>query len=163
MKSPRIALAVFGAALVFALLSAGSALAATKTIEFEETEKGATFAYVDNAPTSPLKHGFPTKISAGDMIVLNNPLLEGGKRIGHLSVSCVATKTSNKFDGAQFNCSGTFVLPGGTLIASAMISGQSATEGAIVGGTGKYGGARGTFTTKETKGPASPVTVTLLE
>lgn len=162
MKPPRIAAAVLGAAVVFAMIFAGSALAATKTIEFEETEKGATFAYVDNAPQAQKKHGFPTKISTGDMIVFNNPLLEGGKRIGHLSASCVATKTSSNFKNAQFNCTGTFVLPGGTLIASAMITGPG-TDGAIVGGTGKYAGANGTFTTKETKGPASPVKVTLLE
>ena len=162
MKPLRL-LAVFGAAVALSLTIVSAAVAAATTLEFEESEKGATFAFVDNAPTAKLKHGFPTKISAGDMIVLNNPLLEGGKRIGHLSASCVATKTSSKFDGAQFDCSGTFVLPGGTLIASAMISGQGASEGAIVGGTGKYAGAHGTFTTKETKGPNSPVKVTLLE
>ncbi|HEY1853379.1 MAG TPA: hypothetical protein VGG40_02225 [Solirubrobacterales bacterium] len=151
------------AALTLFSISVSSASAATTTLEFEETEKGATFAFVDNPPTAPKKHGFPTTISAGDMIVLNNPLLEGGKRIGHLSASCVATKTSKKFDGAQFACNGTFVLPGGTLVASAIISGAGVSEGAITGGTGKYAGVNGTFTTKETKGPASPVKVMLLE
>lgn len=145
------------------LAFAGSASAAAATLHFQETEKGATFAFVDNAPKSNLRHGFPTIISAGDMIVLTNPLLEGGKRIGKLSASCVATKTSQKFDGAGFDCTGTFVLPKGTLIASAMLSGSGASEGAILGGTGGYPGARGTFITKETKGPVSPVTVTLLE
>lgn len=155
-----VALATASIAL---LAFSGSALAATTTLHFEETETGSTFAFVDNAPTAKKRHGFPTTISAGDMIVITNPLLEGGKRIGRLSASCVATRTSKKFDGAQFNCTGTFVLPGGTLVASAIISGSGASEGAIVGGTGKYGGAHGTFTTKETKGPVSPVTVTLLE
>jgi hypothetical protein len=79
-----------------------------------------------------------------------------------LSASCVATKTSRKFAAAQFSCTGTFVLPGGSLAASAVITG-SGTEGAMVGGTGKYAGARGTFRSKETKGPVSPVRVTLLE
>jgi hypothetical protein len=145
-----------------ALVMAGPASAAPTVLHFEETEKGATFAFIDNPPTAKKRHGFPTKISAGDMIVLYNPLLEGGKKIGHLSASCVATKNTAKFDAAGFNCTGTFVLPGGTLIAAATIGGNT-TEGAITGGTGKYAGARGTFTTKEVKGPNSPVTVTLLE
>jgi hypothetical protein len=156
-----------GTCLILAAVTAlsaftGSAEAATTTLHFEETEKGSTFAYVDNPPTAKKRHGFPTKISAGDMIVLYNPLVEGGKRIGHLSASCVATKSTRKFAAAGFNCTGTFVLPGGTLAASAIIAGN-ATEGAIIGGTGKYAGARGSFTAPETKGPNTPVTVTLLE
>jgi hypothetical protein len=150
---------MLAATALFLLAYAGPASAAAAALHFQETEKGATFAFVDNAPKSKLRHGFPTEISAGDMIVLTNPLLEGGKKIGKLSASCVATQTSRKFDGAGFECTGTFVLPKGTLI----ISGSGVSEGAIIGGTGQYAGARGTFTTKETKGPVSPVTVTLLE
>ena len=160
-------LSTLGAAACLALVTslaslvlAGPALAAPTVLHFEETEKGATFAFVDNPPTAKKHHGFPTKISAGDMFVFSNPLLEGGKRIGHLSASCVATKSTKKFNLAGFNCTGTFVIPGGTLIASATITGNS-TEGAIVGGTGRYAGASGTFTTKETKGPITQVTVTL--
>lgn len=149
-------------ALVACLALAGPAMAAPTVLHFEETEKGSTFAYIDNPPTTKKRHGFPTKISAGDMLVLNTPLVEGGKRIGHLSASCVATKSTKKYEAADFNCTGTFVLPGGTLIASASIVSKG-TEGAITGGTGKYAGARGSFTAPETKGPNTPVTVTLLE
>lgn len=160
--SLRLGLAL-ASALALLLAIAGSAAAATRTITFQETEKGSTFAYVDNAPTTTLKHGFPQKISAGDGIVLTNPLVEGGKRIGRLAAFCVATKTNKNFDAAGFMCNGTFLLPGGNLIVSAMIGANTGTEGAVTGGTGIYAGAHGTFLTKEEKGPISTVTVTLNE
>jgi hypothetical protein len=147
----------------FALLVAfvGSAAAATTSFTFKELEKGSTFAFVDNAPKTKIKHGFPQKISAGDVFVFTNPLEAEGKKIGHLQAVCTATK-NGKFSTAGFTCDGTFVFTGkGTLVGSAMISGKK-TEGAITGGTGSYAGARGTFVSKEGKG-SSTVTVTLLE
>lgn len=166
MISKRSTLGVvpaFVAAVSLLLLGlCGTATAATTTLHFEETEKGSTFAFIDNAPKAKRHHGFPTMFSAGDMIVMNNPLVEGGKRIGHLQALCTATRSTRNFNAADFNCTGTFFLQGGTLVASATIAGKT-TEGAILGGTGKYAGARGTFNAPETKGPNTPVTVTLLE
>jgi hypothetical protein len=161
MKNLRTLAGSLGALLMLAAVLAGSASAAT-TLRFEELQKGSTFAFVDNAPTSELHHGFPSVISAGDSIVITHPIAEGGKTVGKLSTSCTATKTSKVFDKAGFMCQGTFALPGGTLVASAMIASSKGTEGAILGGTGKYAGARGTFVSKEGKG-RSTVTVTLAE
>jgi hypothetical protein len=150
----------------FALLWAftGTAAAATQTITFQELEKGSTFNFIDNAPTSELKHGFPVKISAGDQFVGTNPLTSGGKKIGQLRTFCVATKSvsAKNFDGAGFMCNGTFVFGNGTLVASAVIGSHGGTEGAITGGTGIYANANGTFVSKEGKG-TSTVTVTLVE
>jgi hypothetical protein len=144
-----------------ALAFTSSAAAATTKITFKEPEKGSTFTFIDNAPKTKHKHGFPQKISAGDEFVFTNPLEAEGKKIGHLQAVCVATG-NGKFQNAGFNCNGTFVFTGkGTLIAAATIAGKK-TEGAITGGTGTYAGARGTFVSKEGKG-ASSVTVTLLE
>jgi hypothetical protein len=151
--------------VVLLLAFAGNAAAATRTITFQELEKGSTFAFIDNAPTSELRHGFPVKISAGDQFVGTNPLASGGKKIGELRTLCVATKSvsAKNFDAAGFICSGTFTFGGqGTLVASAVIGSHSGTEGAIVGGTGIYANARGTFVTKEGKG-TSTVTVNLVE
>jgi hypothetical protein len=149
----------------FALVFTGTAAAATRTITFQELEKGSTFKFIDNAPTSELKHGFPVKISAGDEFVGTNPLASEGKKIGELRTFCVATKSvpAKDFDGAGFMCNGTFVFgKSGTLVASAVIDLPSGTEGAITGGTGTYADARGTFVSKEGKG-ISTVTITLVE
>ena len=162
---PKIA-RLGGAAALLSCLAAlaftGSAAAATTTITFKEPEKGSTFAFIDNAPKTKRKHGFPEKISAGDEFVFTNPLEAEGKKIGHLQAVCTATE-NGKFQNAGFNCNGTFVFTGkGTLTGAATITGKK-TEGAINGGTGTYAGARGTFVSKEGKGGASTVTVTLLE
>lgn len=153
-------------ALVACLALAGSAAAAgTTTLSFQEPEKGSTFTYVDVAPTTPHRHGFPTAISPGDQIVVTNPLTEGGKTIGKLRARCTATAAVGKitnaaFAQAHFICEGVFTLPGGTLYADASIM-KTGTEGAITGGTGKYAGARGTIVSKEGKGTTA-TTITLL-
>ena len=145
------------------LVLAGSASAATTTLTFKEPEKGSTFAFVDNAPTSKKEHGFPTRFSAGDEVIFTNPLEAQGKLVGKIRVACTATNnaSSKHFAAAGFICSGIGKIPGGTLIFAAELS-EGNTEGAITGGTGKYAGAHGTFLSKEGKG-AKTVTVTLPE
>jgi hypothetical protein len=160
-KSARrgIVAAAISCALCAAL--AGSATAASaSTITFTEPEKGASFRFIDNAPTAKLKHGFPTKISPGDELAIWNPLVSGGQRIGHLQAFCVATKTARNFVTAAFECPGTFVFSNGTLTALAVLT-KSGAEGAITGGTGIYANASGTFASKESKG-VTTTTVTLV-
>lgn len=145
------------------LVFASSASAATTTLTFREPEKGSTFAFVDNAPTSKKKHGFPTRFSAGDEVIFTNPLEANGKVVGKIRVACTATNnaSSRHFAAAGFICSGIARIPGGTLIFAAELS-EGNTEGAITGGSGKYAGARGSFVSEEGKG-AQTVTVTLVE
>jgi hypothetical protein len=145
------------------LVFASSASAATTTLTFKEPEKGSTFAFVDNAPTSKRKHGFPTRFSSGDEVIFTNPLESEGKIVGKLRVSCTATNnaSSKHFAAAGFICSGIAKIPGGTLVFAAELA-EGNTEGAITGGSGKYAGARGSFLSKEGKG-ANTVTVTLVE
>lgn len=145
------------------LVFAGSASAATTTLTFKEPEKGSTFTFVDNAPKSAKKHGFPASISAGDEVIFTNPLEQEGKLVGKIRVACTATANtgSTNFAAAHFVCSGIAKLPGGSLIVAAEI-GEGATEGAVTGGSGKYAGAHGSFVSKEGKG-SSTTTVTLIE
>jgi len=123
----------------------------------------ANFAFVDHAPTSQRKHGFPTKFSAGDELVFTNPLEQEGKLVGKIRVVNTATKSasSKHFAAARFICSGIAKIPGGTLVFAAELS-EGNTEGVITGGSGKYAGARGSFVSKEGNG-SSTTTVTLLE
>ncbi|HEY2479293.1 MAG TPA: hypothetical protein VGI17_11265 [Solirubrobacterales bacterium] len=145
------------------LVFAGPASAATTTLTFKEPEKGSTFAFVDNAPTSKKKHGFPTRFSAGDEVIFTNPLEAEGKIVGKIRVTCTATNDagSRHVAAAGFVCSGIAKIPGGTLVFAAELA-EGNTEGAITGGSGKYAGASGSFLSKEGKG-ASTVTVTLIE
>lgn len=148
-------------AMAVALAAPASAeTTVTKTIVFQEPEKGSSFAYVDNAPKAKKEHGSPQTISAGDELVFQNPLTQKGKQIGHLEATCTATKTSKQFEKAGFLCQGTFVFGKGTLVASALLGKN--IEGAITGGTGIYADARGTFKSIEKK-HSSTVTVTLVE
>ena len=139
----------------------GSAAAATTTLTFKEPEKGSTFAFVDAAPKAPRKHGFPTKFSAGDELIFTNPMEMEGKRVGRLHVVCIATSSGKKPEAAGFICHGIAKLSNGTLVFDAMLS-EGNTNGAIVGGSGEYAGARGSFVSKEGKG-SSTTTVTLIE
>jgi hypothetical protein len=139
----------------------GSAAAATTTLTFKEPEKGSTFHFVDNAPKAPRKHGFPTKFSAGDEFIFTNPMEMEGKQVGRLRVVCIATATGKNPVAAGFICNGIAKLSNGTLVFAAMLS-EGKTEGAIVGGSGAYAGARGTFVSHESKGTSTTV-VTLME
>lgn len=146
-------------ALAALVCLAGPAAAATPptTITFTEVSKGSTFEFVDNPPKQK-SGGSPT--SAGDQFVATSPLVQGGKTVGKERIACTATSTSKSFEGAHFLCSGAFVLPTGTLFIEAII-GAPHLEGAVIGGTGTYAGASGSFSVKE-RDTSSVVTVTLL-
>jgi len=141
------------------LVFAGTASAATTTLTFQEPEKGSTFRYIDNPPHAATKHGFPTSISAGDEIVITNPLKQGSKTIGKLRARCTSTANvkkinDNAFVNAHFICEGVFTFGNSMLFGNAAII-KGGTEGVITGGTGKYAGARGTFVSKESKGSST--------
>lgn len=165
-RRPAAAITLLALAIGLASVSSAGAAQGTTTLTFKEPEKGSTFTFVDNAPTAKKVHGFPAKISPGDEIVLTNPLVEGGKTVGKLRARCTATaavSTSNHsaFAHAHFICEGVFTLGGSSLFGNATLI-EGGTQGVITGGTGKYGNARGTLTSKEEKG-GSTTTITLVE
>ena len=134
------------------------------TVTFTELDKGSTFRFIDNAPKTKVVRGNPKKISAGDAFVTTAPLADpGGARIGELQAECTATHTTRRFDKAAFICWGDFTFSDGSTMAAnvAGLTGQ-VTRGAILGGTGKYAGARGTFTSTEQSNGNSADVVTLL-
>jgi hypothetical protein len=167
MKTPRMYLAVIGLALVATLIFVSSAAAiAPVQLTLKEPEKGSTFAFIDNAPTAKKVHGFPTKISPGDELVITNPLLENGKTVGKLRARCTATapastSSQNAFANAHFICEGVFTISGSSLYGNASIL-KGGTRGVITGGTGPFANSRGTFASKEEKG-GSTTTITLVE
>jgi hypothetical protein len=149
---------VLAACCVLLFASADPTRAAgSTTISFRETYKGATFTTVDVAP----KGKNDRDVSPGDELVFTIPLVAGGKKIGRVNGVCVVTNAAK--NPVQFFCSSTFVFPQGTLASSMNFKPGRTNHGAIVGGTGIYAGARGTFTSSEETKTGVNTTITLLE
>jgi hypothetical protein len=147
-------------ALLTAFAASAAGAVGTSVITFKESfGKGASFTVVDLPP----KGKNEAELSPGDEIVFVVPLVKKNKKIGHENAVCVVTKAPKNPDNDQFLCHGTFALRGqGALFYSTSFK-PGKTNGAIVGGTGAFVGARGTVTTgNETKSGAD-VTITLLE
>jgi hypothetical protein len=153
-----VSLAIGVCALV--LVSSASAQG-PKLLAFKELDKGSTFAFVDNAPTSKAK-GEPS-VSIGDAIVFTNPLTNrGGKRVGRLYVHCTAVVAAPQANKAAFTCEGIMVVDGGTLYVQAFLPHAGATvHGTVTGGTGVYANAAGTLVSRPTKAGADD-TITLV-
>ncbi len=101
-------------------------------------------------------------IPPGAGLAFSRPLQNSEKKTdGELNVACIATQPSKA--GVAGTCTATATVPGGTFalnVGGKEILGGNIT-GAIVGGTGKYNGAVGSFSSKSTSGSeGSPVTLT---
>ena len=152
---------LFLVAAVAAIAVAAPVLAQSnggQTITFRELDKGSRFDYLDNPPRNS-EHKRPV-FSVGDQFVLGNPLADDSGPIGELRATCTLTKkapaTDNVNPGHPF-CTGAFVLKSGTLFVETTDAGGKTTTGAVVGGTGAYVGARGTFASTSTKSGANDV------
>jgi hypothetical protein len=130
-----------------------------QTLTFRELDKGSRFQYIDNAPRNKSRRR--PVFSVGDQFVLGNPLADASGKIGELRATCTLTKKAPASNagvnqGHPF-CEGAFVLKAGTVFVETVDSGAKSTNGAVVGGTGAYVGARGTFTSTNTKTGANDV------
>jgi hypothetical protein len=109
------------------------------------------FKFVDEAPRTKFTSNGPARLSVGDQIVQHAQYLDGsGKRVGTLELACTVTR-GGSFAKAAEQCMATATLPGGTLALSTG-GGFDVHEAAVVGGTGRFAGARGTVTTKPSRG-----------
>ena len=98
----------------------------------------------------------------GSGFAFSSPLQNSSKKtVGELNAFCIATAPSHG-ESLHATCSGTAEVPGGSFALN--VGGRAVgnnISGAIVGGTGKYAGAVGTFTSKATgKGENSPEDLT---
>ncbi len=170
MRAKHIAALGATAALAAGGIAAqgGSAQAPGSTkLTFFEPEAGSTFRIIDNAPKSPVKNPESRKyrFSLGDQLIFTAPLLDkkGGTRQGRLyavstvvggrtfrNLSAEATATYVLTDKSQIDVVGHFKFSSG------------GPRLAIVGGTGRYEGARGTVSSVQDKNHNSTDTLTLL-
>ena len=98
------------------------------------------------------------KQTSANVVVINNNDLINGKKVGHDTLTCKLLSQT------KANCSVLITLAGGKLHAKFAISSTATSgKGAITSGTGKYAGAKGSFTFKNlnAKGNRTSVVVTL--
>ena len=167
-KRSAIAVAGLGslaAAAVIAVPSGSAQVPGATTIAFYEPDAGSIFRITDNPPKSPSKNPESPKyrFSFGDNLTISAPLFDrkGGTRQGRLYAqgSVVKGKT---FRDVSLHVNGTYVLNDGSQIAvQGVLSFASDVTFSVVGGTGKYEGARGHVTSHEDD-DSSTDTLTLL-
>jgi len=123
-----------------------------QTLNFTEVDKGSNF--------SPIGTASERSTPPGSGFALSIPLQDSSKKtVGSLNATCIATQPGKRLNGT---CSGTADVPDGQLALN--VGGEIGEDvsGAIVGGTGKYAGATGTFTSKSSgEGSKDTFNVTL--
>jgi hypothetical protein len=157
----RVRIAVLGLGAVVALVAlAGCGSSKTHgsegTLHFTEPGGNAgSFGVIGKASEKG--------ISPGNGLAFASPLQNSEKKtVGEINAACIVTQPS---PGETLNgtCSATATVPGGTfaLNLGGKEIGNGGHAGAIVGGTGKYNGALGNFSSKKTSsGENSPETLT---
>jgi hypothetical protein len=136
-----IAMAAVVAAMVFAGCT-DETTGSDETLNFTELDKDSQFNPIGNAPenrTPPPGSGFALSIPLRD---------SSNKTVGEINAICISTKTSPPRGNLEGTCSGTADVPDGQLAINVGGEVGDNVSGAIVGGTGKYEGATGTFTSK---------------
>jgi hypothetical protein len=126
-------LCAVGALLVIALAVPG-AQALDKPGTISVTDQELRHAHIDL--------GAPGK-SVGDLdvytaLIYNKRITP--RAIGRATMSCIAVGLSGQ------NCSGTYVLPRGEIVAEGVIGSRLIYQMAVVGGTGLYNNVRGSLT-----------------
>lgn len=120
--------------------------APTGTLTVIETAHGGRTHVIDVPPRSATK-GEDRSLTRDDTLVITNPLrTTSGKAAGRLRVTCAVTKAGG-LDSAAGDCLGTFALKAGRIYVTAPLDlSARRTTGTVLGGTGAYAGAQGTWT-----------------
>jgi hypothetical protein len=139
---------LLGVGAVAAIASADTDTATTLDLALDGRHAVRTFV------EAPPRHsaGAPDD-SPGDTVVLHAPVLDGnGARIGVIDATFVTTArgSSAKRDGSE-QLTGTLRLPGGQIAVLGTVGAYARiSHVAIIGGTGRYTGARGAITARFT-------------
>ena len=138
--------------LVVAIVAAGgmsAVVAATsggQSSNSTTSQSTTTFSVVSRTVSVDVAETGAAGPSRGDLVVIRDRLLRGGRQIGRDTFTCIGTDGDLQNGSAE--CTGTFVLPGGRLqIQGEAVTrgGASSARGAVTGGTGRYFGVRGSW------------------
>jgi hypothetical protein len=129
---------------VLALASRGEAQQAgppTGTLEFVQRNADLAFRLVDEAPRQTRRRAF----SLGDTLISRGPLRSTeGRTVGRAQTVFVVTAARGQ--GADTQVSATLILDDGHIVVEGADTAKADVDTlAIVGGTGRYTGARGTL------------------
>ncbi len=134
------------------------------TLSFYEPDAQSTFKIVDNPPkTFGKRPGPKSRFTIGDRLTLSSALFDrkGGTRQGRLYADGAIVK-GGTFDTARFLATGTYVLNDGSQISvQGYLSFGKESTASVLGGTGRYEGARGHLLSTSTA-DSSTDTLTLL-
>jgi hypothetical protein len=136
------AMAIAAAAAAMVLAGCGDdTTGSEETLTLIELDKGSHFAPVGNATENRTPPGSGYSLS----ILLQD---DSKNTVGELNAVCFATARGPAEPVLNGTCSGTADVPDGQLALN--VGGEVGEDvtGAIVGGTGKYDGATGTFTSE---------------
>ena len=152
VRNGAIALAAVVAAMVLAGCT-DETTGSSETLNFTESDKASTF--------NPIGETTQKGIPPGSGFALSIPLYDSSKKaVGELNAVCLATQPSGR--NIKGTCSGTANVPDGQLAINVGGTVGDNVTGAITGGTGKYEGATGTFTsTSSGEGSKDTFTFTL--
>jgi hypothetical protein len=158
----RVLVAAAGAVFLAALAGCGGGgtTLTKRTLTFTERQNDDSFSFADNAPKSPATKGDEPKLSNGDQITFTADMIDSsGKDVGDLDATCTVTATTTgSFDDSRAQCIGTALVPrvSLTFTVGGKAFGAGTTRGAVVGGTGDFAGATGSFTSSDEAGTGKP-------
>jgi hypothetical protein len=146
MRSVQIAVLTVGAvAALVALAGCGSSKAHGEEGTVKLTQPGGS-----SNSTSPIGKATAKGLPPGSGLAISNQLQNSEKKtVGELDAACIITQPSN--ESINGTCTATAIVPGGSFALNAGgkgIGGGNGVSGSIVGGTGKYNGALGNFSSK---------------
>src|SRR5215204_2359904 len=121
-----MALAIGAFALISGAGAAPPNVPHSITLTFTEQESTGTFKFLDIRPLTKFTREGPRRVSPGDGFAVTAP----------------------RFSRVRFVCQGEVTLANGTLSITALFRdvGEGAVTGEVVGGSGAYEGANGSFT-----------------
>ena len=145
-----MALAIGAFALISGAGAAPPNVPHSTTLTFTEQGSKATFEFLDIRPLTKFTgEEPPRRVSPGDGFAVTAPLLDtSDARAGKLYVICQAANGARRFSRVRFVCQGQLTLETGTLSITTLFRdvGDGAVTGEVVGGSGAYEGANGSFT-----------------
>jgi hypothetical protein len=147
--------------VLLAALAAPALLAGCGSDETAGDEQTLTFTEGKGAEFTPIGGASERSTEPGGGFVLSIPLEDdSGSTAGELHAVCIATRkdTGNALPGT---CSGTADLADGQLAINVGGEIGEAVTGSIVGGSGDYAGATGTFESSDSRPATDTFTFTL--